>query len=97
MIAQGLAGGIETSYRRDAQAPGGRLARPREGDVVASKRSARADTYDIRIIPASAHATLRRHAHAMTTVESLARQLQVDGWYTSDHTHHARVASYRRS
>jgi hypothetical protein len=95
MSAQGQILGIDMTSSRAPAAPA-RGGAPRPGDIVASKRAARADAYDISIVPADAHATLSRHADALRTVESLARHLRVDGWYTCDQTHHARVASYRR-
>jgi hypothetical protein len=96
MSAQGQVIGIDTTHSRAASARQARRGAPRPGDIVASKRAARADVYDISIVPADAHATLTRHADALRTVETLARHLRVDGWYTCDQTHHAQVASYRR-
>jgi hypothetical protein len=72
-----------------------RRAAPRLGDIVASRRTARADVYAISIVHAEGRATVARYAEAIETVRSLARQLRVDGWYTADHTHHARVANHR--
>jgi aminoglycoside phosphotransferase len=95
MSAQNQTNGIDGTHARAAWATPARRGAPRPGDVVASKRAARADVYDISIVPGDAHATLSHHADALRTVESLARQLRVDGWYTGDQTHHARVASYR--
>jgi hypothetical protein len=95
MSAQGQIIGIDMTHSRAASATPTRRGAPRPGDIVVSKRAARADVYDISIIPADAHATLTRYADALGRVESLARQLRVDGWYTCDQTHHARVASYR--
>jgi hypothetical protein len=63
--------------------------------VVASKRTARADVYTISIVPDAGHARARRHAEAIDKVQQLARQLQVDGWFTYDHSHFARVAMHR--
>ena len=65
------------------------------GDVLASARTARADVYTISIVPAAAHLTATRHAEAIDTVRELAGALEVDGWFTCDHTHYARVANVR--
>jgi hypothetical protein len=69
--------------------------RPLAGDVLASARTARADVYRIGIVPAPAHLTERRHAAAIEKVRSLAHGRKVDGWFTWDHTHYARVANFR--
>lgn len=36
------------------------------------------------------------HAEALETVRELANGLDVDGWFTCNHTHYARVASFRK-
>lgn len=72
-----------------------RWMRPRAGDVLASARTARADVYTISVVPAPAHLTERRHSAALEKVRSLAHGLMVDGWFTCDHTHYARVANFR--
>jgi hypothetical protein len=68
---------------------------PRVGDVLASRRTARADAIAIGLISAASLITVRRYADAIETVQELARRLEVDGWYTADHTRYARVASHR--
>lgn len=68
---------------------------PQVGDVLASARTARTDVYTISIVPAAAHLTSTRHAEALDKVRELARGLHVDGWFTCNHTHYARVASFR--
>jgi hypothetical protein len=68
---------------------------PQTGDVLASARTARADVYTISIVPAAAHLSVTRHAEALEKVRELARGLDVDGWFTCNHTHYARVASFR--
>ena len=68
---------------------------PQTGDVLASARTARADVYTISIIPAPALLTATRHSAALEKVGELARVLAVDGWFTCNHTHYARVASFR--
>ena len=68
---------------------------PQAGDILVSERSARADVFEISIIPSDSDVTVTRYSAAIERVQELARTRQVDGWYTSDHTHYARVASYR--
>ena len=68
---------------------------PQAGDILVSERSARADVFAISIIPSDSDVTLTRYSAAIERVRELACARQVDGWYTSDHTHYARVASYR--
>jgi hypothetical protein len=68
---------------------------PQAGDVLASARSARADVYTISVVPAAGHLSATRHAEALERVRELARGQDVDGWLTCDHTHYARVASFR--
>lgn len=65
------------------------------GDILVSERSARADVFAIGIVPSDGDVTLTRYSAAIERVRELARARHVDGWYTSDHTHYARVASYR--
>lgn len=69
---------------------------PRSGDVLASERSARADVYEISVVPAAAHMVARRYPEAIEKVRELARQLGMNGWYTGDQTHYAQVAKYRK-
>jgi len=69
---------------------------PKSGDVLVSRPTARADVYGISVIPSKAHIVSARYQDAMETVDELARGLAVDGWYTCDHTHFARVARHRR-
>ncbi len=76
--------------RREARRPG-----PRAGDILASERSARADVFAISIIPTDSDITVTRYSAAIARVQELARTRRVDGWFTNDHTHYARVASYR--
>ena len=72
-----------------------RRSGPVPGDVLTSERSARADVYEISIVPADSRAVVSRYSEAIETVRALAQELRVDGWFTSDQTHYARVASYR--
>ena len=68
---------------------------PSAGDVLVSERSARADVFAISLVPAEDHLIIPRYSDAIESVQELARRLRVDGWFTSDQTHYARVASYR--
>ena len=68
---------------------------PRNGDVIASKRTARPDFYTIGIVPDTGQTVARRYLEAIDRVQQLAEQLGVDGWFTCDHTHSARVARHR--
>ena len=68
---------------------------PDVGDVLASARTARADVYTISIVPAAAHLSATRYAEAVEKVRELAHGLKADGWFTCNHTHYARVASFR--
>jgi hypothetical protein len=72
-----------------------RRSGPVPGDVLTSERSARADVYEISIVPADSRAVVSRYSEAIETVRALAQELRVDGWFTSDQTHYARVANYR--
>jgi hypothetical protein len=68
---------------------------PQAGDILASERSARADVFAISIVPTGSDITVTRYSAAIERVQELARTRRVDGWFTNDHTHYARVASYR--
>jgi hypothetical protein len=69
---------------------------PKSGDVLVSRPTARADVYAISVIPSEARIVAARYQDAMARVEELARGLAVDGWYTCDHIHFARIARHRR-
>jgi hypothetical protein len=69
---------------------------PKSGDVLVSRPTARADAYAISVIPGEARIVAARYQDAMEKVDELARGLAVDGWYTCDHTHFARIARHRR-
>lgn len=73
----------------------GLRATPKPGDVLASRPTARADLYSISIVPAAADLTATRHSDAIEKVRELARVRRVDGWFTCNHTHYARVATHR--
>ena len=68
---------------------------PQSGDVLASRPTARSDIYQISVVPTKADLVPMRYDDAMERVRALARALAVDGWYTCDHTHFARIASHR--
>ena len=70
---------------------------PNDGDVLASKRTARADFYTISIVSETGHIRAGRYSEAISKVQELAERLEVDGWFTCDHTHFARVAMHRTS
>ena len=69
---------------------------PTSGDVLVSRPTARADVYAISVIPSEARIVAARYQDAMEKVDELARGLAVDGWYTCDHIHFARIARHRR-
>jgi hypothetical protein len=78
-----------------ASRPADRQVAPKAGDIVVSERTARADVFAISIVPADSDVTENRYSAAIERVRELARARRVDGWYTCDQTHYARVASYR--
>lgn len=65
------------------------------GDVLVSRPTARADVYEISVVPSLACLTDVRYEDGRETGRQLARRLAVDGWFTSDHTHFLRIATYR--
>jgi hypothetical protein len=67
------------------------------GDVLVSRPTARADVYDISVVPAVARMSDLRHEDGKETGRQLARRLAVDGWFTCDDTHFLRIATYRTS
>jgi hypothetical protein len=68
---------------------------PKPGDVVVSERSARADFYEISIVPGGSDEVARRYPEAIERGRQLARRLGVDAWYTCDQIHHVPLARYR--
>ena len=91
--ADGIA--FEERHSETTDVKRGARSVPQTGDVLASARTARADVYTISVVPAAAHLNAARHAEALEKVRELARVLDVDGWFTCNHTHYARVASFR--
>jgi hypothetical protein len=69
--------------------------RPQRGDVLVSRSSARADHYRIGIVDDAEHSVAQRFDEAVRMAKRLARQQEVDGWYTVDHTHFLLVAHHR--
>jgi hypothetical protein len=80
---------------KPSRLPSHSRAIPTPGDVLASRPTARADWYDISIVPGVTHVTARRYSEAMEKVRELARASRVDGWFTANHTHFKRVATHR--
>lgn len=70
-------------------------SKPRAGDVLVSRRRARADVYAISVIDGSDQSVAARYEHAIIRGSALAREYAVDAWFTSDHTHFVRVARHR--
>jgi hypothetical protein len=94
MITRGpaIASNADTLHQPIPQA---RRSAPRAGDILVSERSARADVFTVSIVPTGSGLTVTRYSAAIERVRELARTRRVDGWYTCDHTHYARLASYR--
>jgi hypothetical protein len=69
--------------------------RPQAGDILVSERSARADVFTVSVVPGAGDETMTRYSAAIELVKNLARSRQVNGWFTNDQTHYARIASYR--
>jgi len=68
---------------------------PQAGDILGSGRTARADVYSVSVVATAGETAEQRYSDAIGRVQRLARARRVDGWFTSDHTHYVRVASYR--
>ena len=86
---------IATHNNLQKPPPDARRSAPQAGDILASERSARADVFTVSIVPTGSDVTVTRYSAAIERVQELARTRRVDGWYTCDQTHYARVASYR--
>jgi hypothetical protein len=72
-------------------------ALPNSGDVLVSRRSARADAYQIGVVSQSLSIVARNYQQAIDTARDLAGVLAVDAWFTCDHRHYARIARHRPS
>jgi len=68
---------------------------PVAGDILVSRRSARADAYTITVVPTSTPRIAARYQEALQHARELAEESAVDGWYTCDHTHFVRIARHR--
>ena len=80
---------------RNAPRPDLRRTAPQAGDILVAERSARAHMFSISTIPSDKDIVATRYSEAIERVQELTRRRRVDEWYTCDHTHYARVASYR--
>ena len=72
-----------------------RLDFPTPGDVLVSRATARCDVFAISVFPKDAHVVVSRYQDAIEKAREVAGRLAVDGWYTCDHTHFARIALHR--
>jgi hypothetical protein len=85
--------------RQDREMPSSsstRPYRPKEGDIIASRPTARADLFAIGVVPRRGELVRTRYDEAVNIVRTFARKHAVDAWYTCDHTHFALVARHRR-
>ena len=73
---------------------GGHATRPRDGDVVISKLSARVE-HQVSIAPTQLAFVCRTEASAIADGVQLARERQVDAWLTRDHRHYVKIESHR--
>jgi hypothetical protein len=67
----------------------------KSGDVLVSRPTARADIYDISVVPGVVRVSTVCYEDGMETGRQLARELAVDGWFTCDHTHVVPIAEHR--
>lgn len=67
----------------------------KSGDVLVSRPTARADVYDVSVVPGIARVSNACYEEGMETGRQFARELAVDGWFTCDHTHVVRIAKHR--
>jgi hypothetical protein len=86
---------VVNSQKAAALSTSGRTPVPKEGDLLVSRRTARADVYAISVVPAEAQLTTVRFEEAINAAGELARRRAVDGWYTCDHTHFVPIARHR--
>ena len=68
---------------------------PNAGDLLVSRRSARADVYEISVVSESVYTLARSYREAIERAKGLAGSLSVDAWFTCDHRHYARIARHR--
>jgi hypothetical protein len=95
MSARGRSIALDNATSHERSPVPRRRSGPVPGDVLASKRAARSDVYAISVVPAPAQIFALRYPQAIEQVRELARQRGVDGWFTADQTHYARVARHR--
>jgi len=57
------------------------------GDVLVSRSSARADLYEISVVPALASMKCTRYGEGMDAGRQLACRLGVGAWFTCNHSH----------
>jgi hypothetical protein len=72
-----------------------RRALPNPGDLLVSRRSARADAYQISVVSKAVYAVAKNYREAVDRASTLAGSLAVDAWFTCDHRHYARIARHR--
>jgi hypothetical protein len=68
----------------------------KSGDVLVSRPTARADVYDITVVPGLGRVSKVCYEDGMETARQLARELAVDGWFTCDHTYVVPIANTER-
>jgi hypothetical protein len=95
MSARRASVGIKEDNRKTTPRMVSQRPAPRSGDVLVSRPTARDDLYAIGVVPTAGDVFAVRHAAAIERACELARELGVDGWYTCDHTHFARIATNR--
>jgi hypothetical protein len=93
---------LRSSVHRD-RTIGGASSKPtgpcpsviKSGDVLVSQPTARADVYDVSVVPGGACISNTHYEEGLATGRQLAGELAVDGWFTCDHTHFMRIARHR--
>ena len=69
---------------------------PQSGDIVISRRTARADAYAVSIVPGELRLRLTRYVEAIEQGRALALRARVDAWFTCNHTHYVQVGAFRQ-
>lgn len=67
---------------------------PKPGDVLVSKRFATA-SYELSTVAGPPQLLISDRAAAIERAAEVAAGLQVDAWYTEDHTHFSPLARHR--
>ncbi len=70
------------------------LPHPQGGDVLVTKRTATVE-HDVSVLPGRPYESSLCYANALAAAKGLAEQIHVDAWFTEDHTHFLRIASFR--